>query len=54
LEDQTLLSAVWKRKLNLSIKSTWTEQCWVKSVSSVGCHDALNIHMLVETIHLLK
>lgn len=53
-EDEPLLSTVWKRELDLPVKSTWPKQGWVESICSVCRHDHLNVDRHVETVHLVE
>ena len=41
LEDKTLLSTVWKGKLNLSIQTSWTEERGVKCILAIRGHNNL-------------
>ena len=54
LEDKSLLSSVWHGELYFSIKSAGSQQSRIKGVSSICRHNTLDVHRLVETIHLLK
>ena len=54
LEYKSLLSAIWKRKFDLSIESSRSEECWIEGVSTIGGHNTLYVNSLVETIHLLQ
>lgn len=40
-ENETFLPAVGQGELDLSVQTTWTQQSWVQSVSSVGGHNHL-------------
>jgi hypothetical protein len=37
-ENEALLSSVGQWKLDLAIKSTRTEECWIERVGTIGCH----------------
>lgn len=54
LENQTFLSSVWQRELNLAIQSPRPQQRWVQRVRSVGRHDDLDIDSLVKAVHLVE
>lgn len=48
LEDETLLAAVWQRKLNLAVEAARPQQRGIQRVSSVSRHDHLSApHHLV-------
>ena len=53
-ENESFLTSVWQWEFNFPIQSTWSQKSWIKCISSVGSHDALNVNVLVKTIHLLK
>ncbi len=48
-EHQAFLSPVRKRKLNLTVQSSWAQQSWIQRVSPVGGHDNLSLKKRTET-----
>ncbi len=54
LENKPLLPPVRQGKLNLAIQAAWSQERRIQGVSSVGGHDDLDIHSLVEAIHLVE
>jgi len=54
LVDQPALSAVWVGVLNFAVEPSGPQQCGVDGVRSVGGHDHLHVHGLVEPVHLVE
>ena len=53
-EDETLLTPIRKRKLDLPIETPGTQQGRVQGVVSVGGHDDLDVDRLIESVHLVQ
>ena len=51
---KTFLTSVRKWEFNLSIKTAWPKQGGIQGVSAICCHDNLDVHGLVEAVHLLE
>mmetsp|Transcript_21145 Transcript_21145/g.36300 ORF Transcript_21145/g.36300 Transcript_21145/m.36300 type:complete len:231 (-) Transcript_21145:456-1148(-) len=54
LEHQSLLPPVWHRELDLPVETAGPEKGRVERVGSVGGHDHLDVHRLVEAVHLVE
>lgn len=53
LEDESFLAAIGQGELDFSVQSSRSEQSGIEGVCSVGRHDDLDVHILLETVHLV-
>mmetsp|Transcript_64741 Transcript_64741/g.75277 ORF Transcript_64741/g.75277 Transcript_64741/m.75277 type:complete len:284 (+) Transcript_64741:420-1271(+) len=45
---------VWKRNFDLSVQTTWSHECRIECIWSIGGHDDFDFTKIVETVHLVQ